>query len=57
MMVPVVLTVAAAFVTLAVPASASAPGWSKVPTPNPLAPTGQMFWVSCPVVSPMTARK
>src|SRR6059058_6252841 len=33
------------------PAGTSAPssgsGWSRVPSPNPLAPTGQLFWVSC----------
>jgi hypothetical protein len=44
----VVLGAAAVFLALAVPASASGPGWSRVPTPNPLAPTGQLFWLSCP---------
>ena len=45
----VVLTASA----LAVPAGASASGsgWAKVPSPNPVAPTGQLFWVSCPGVS------
>ena len=42
-----VLGVAAVFVILAVPASASAPGWSRVPTPNPLGPDGQPISVSC----------
>jgi hypothetical protein len=31
-----------------VSSAAAVSGWSKVPTPNPLAPTGQLFWVSCP---------
>jgi len=31
-----------------VPAGASAPGWSVTPSPNPVIPTGQLFWVSCP---------
>jgi hypothetical protein len=44
----VVLGAAAVFVILAVPAGASGPGWSRVPTPNLLAPTGQLFSVSCP---------
>src|SRR5215469_4947789 len=41
---------------LALPASASGPasagatraGWSVTPSPNPVVPTGQLFWVSCP---------
>ena len=34
-------------------ASASAPvrGWSITPTPNPVIPTGQLFWVSCPTAN------
>lgn len=44
----VVLGAAAVFVVLAVPASASGPGWSRVPTPNPLGPDGQLLPVSCP---------
>jgi hypothetical protein len=44
----VVLGAAAVFVVLAVPASASGPGWSLVPTPNPVGPDGQLLWVSCP---------
>src|SRR5215468_4541187 len=31
-----------------VPATASAGGWSVTPSPNPVIPTGQLFWVSCP---------
>src|SRR6516165_5587496 len=34
-----------------VPASASAPGWSVTPTPNPVIPTGQLLWVSCPAAN------
>src|SRR6516162_8086806 len=40
-----------------IPASASVPagapvlGWSVTPTPNPVIPTGQLFWVSCPAAN------
>ena len=34
-----------------VPVSASARGWSITPSPNPVLPTGQLFWVSCPTAS------
>src|SRR5215469_3025866 len=34
-----------------VPVSASARGWSVTPSPNPVMPTGQLFWVSCPVAN------
>jgi len=34
-----------------VPAGASAPGWSVTPSPNPVIPTGQLFWVSCPAAN------
>lgn len=34
-----------------VPVSASARGWSVTPTPNPVIPTGQLFWVSCPAAN------
>ena len=34
-----------------VPLSASAPGWSVTPSPNPVIPTGQLFWVSCPAAN------
>jgi hypothetical protein len=44
----VVVGATAVSVILAVPAGAAGPGWSRVPTPNPLAPTGQLFGVSCP---------
>lgn len=36
---------------LAIPAGASGSGWSKVPSPNPLSPIGQLISVSCPGVS------
>ena len=49
----VMVSVALTATALAVPAGASASGsgWATVPSPNPLAPTGQLFWVSCPGVS------
>src|SRR5215471_17540905 len=34
-----------------IPASASVPGWSVTPSPNPVIPTGQLFWVSCPAAN------
>src|SRR5262249_19208631 len=34
-----------------VPVSASAPGWSVTPSPNPVIPTGQLLWVSCPAAN------
>jgi hypothetical protein len=34
-----------------VPAGASASGWSVTPSPNPVIPTGQLFWVSCPAAN------
>jgi len=34
-----------------VPASASAPGWSVTPSPNPVIPTGRLFSVSCPAAN------
>src|SRR5215470_8213458 len=34
-----------------VPAGASALGWSVTPSPNPVIPAGQLFWVSCPAAS------
>jgi hypothetical protein len=34
-----------------VPVGASARGWSVTPSPNPLIPTGQLFWVSCPAAN------
>src|SRR6516162_4859630 len=51
LLVAVVLAGAAA-----IPASASVPvsasrGWSVTPTPNPVIPTGQLFWVSCPAAN------
>src|SRR5215470_486051 len=35
----------------AAPASGPAGGWSITPSPNPLVPTGQLFWVSCPAAN------
>src|SRR5215471_16890567 len=32
-------------------ANASARGWSVTPSPNPVIPTGQLFWVSCPAAN------
>src|SRR5215472_5651482 len=52
LMVAVVLAGAAGIPAGAsVPVSASAPGWSVTPTPNPVMPTGQLFWVSCPAAN------
>src|SRR5215471_17363247 len=34
-----------------VPAGASARGWSVTPSPNPVIPAGQLFWVSCPAAN------
>jgi hypothetical protein len=34
-----------------VPAGDSAQGWSVTPSPNPVIPTGQLFWVSCPAAN------
>jgi hypothetical protein len=38
-------------VLASVPAGASASGWSVTPSPNPVIPTGQLFWVSCPAAN------
>src|SRR5215472_8907806 len=52
LLVAVVLAGAAGIpASASVPASASAPGWSVTPTPNPVIPTGQLFWVSCPAAN------
>src|SRR5215471_18913367 len=34
-----------------VPVSASVRGWSVTPSPNPVIPTGQLNWVSCPAAN------
>src|SRR5215468_1708987 len=34
-----------------VPAGASVRGWSVTPSPNPVIPTGQLNWVSCPAAN------
>jgi hypothetical protein len=52
----VVLAGAAAIpASASVPAGASGQGWSVTPSPNPVIPTGQLFWVSCPAASSCTA--
>lgn len=51
----VVLTAGAVFVILAMPASASGPGWSITPSPNPQAQNGFLNWVSCSGASACTA--
>ncbi len=40
---------------LATPAIAGETGWSKVPSPNPAAPAGQLFGASCSGASACTA--
>jgi len=35
--------------------SASVPGWSIAPSPNPVIPTGQLFGVSCPAANSCVA--
>src|SRR5215471_1081359 len=52
LLVAVVLAGAAAIpASASVPASFSAQGWSVTPSPNPVIPTGQLFWVSCPAAN------
>src|SRR5215470_18001541 len=34
-----------------IPVSASVRGWSVTPSPNPVIPTGQLNWVSCPAAN------
>ena len=46
LLVPLILVGA-----LAAPASAWGGGWSITPSPNPIVPTGQLFWVSCPTAN------
>jgi hypothetical protein len=38
-----------------VPVSAPARGWSVTPSPNPVIPTGQLQWVSCPAANSCVA--
>src|SRR5215475_4854753 len=38
-----------------VPVSASVRGWSVTPSPNPVIPTGQLNWVSCPAANSCVA--
>src|SRR5215469_12755146 len=55
--VPVLLAAIAVAGPAAAPASASVPavasvrGWSVAPSPNPMIPTGQLNWLSCPDAS------
>src|SRR5215470_16519719 len=55
--VSVVLVAAVAAGAAGIPASASVPvgvsarGWSVTPSPNPVIPAGQLFWVSCPAAN------
>src|SRR5499427_7544109 len=52
LLVAVVLAGAAGIpASASVPAGASVPGWSITPSPNPVIPTGQLFWVSCPAAN------
>ena len=52
LLVAVVLAGAAGIpASASVPAGASALGWSVTPSPNPVIPTGQLFWVSCPAAN------
>jgi hypothetical protein len=52
LLVAVVLAGAAGIpASASVPAGASARGWSVTPSPNPVIPTGQLFWVSCPAAN------
>ena len=52
LLVAVVLAGAAGIpANASVPAGASAGGWSVTPSPNPVIPTGQLFWVSCPAAN------
>jgi hypothetical protein len=52
LLVAVVLAGAAGIpASASVPAGASAPGWSVTPSPNPVIPTGQFSWVSCPAAN------
>jgi hypothetical protein len=49
--IPVLLAAIVVAGTAAGPASASVPGWSVTPSPNPVVATGQLFWVSCPAAN------
>jgi len=49
LLVAVVLAGAAGIpASASVPASGAVPGWSVTRSPNPVIPTGQLLWVSCP---------
>src|SRR5262249_28650742 len=45
------LSAALLVVVLAAPASAWGAGWWITPSPSPVIPTGQLFWVSCPAAN------
>ena len=52
LLVAVVLAGAAGIpASASVPVSASVRGWSVTPSPNPVIPTGQLNWVSCPAAN------
>src|SRR5215475_10888739 len=52
LLVAVVLAGAAGIpASASVPAGASVRGWSVTPSPNPVIPTGQLNWVSCPAAN------
>jgi hypothetical protein len=56
LLVAVVLAGAAGIpANASVPVSASARGWSVTPSPNPVIPTGQLNWVSCPAANSCVA--
>src|SRR5215471_7046908 len=51
-LVAVVLAGAAGIpASASVPAGGSGSGWSVTPSPNPVIPTGQFYWVSCPAAN------
>ena len=56
LLVAVVLAGAAGIpASASVPVSASVRGWSVTPSPNPVIPTGQLNWVSCPAANSCVA--
>src|SRR5262249_7248558 len=56
LLVAVVLAGAAGIpASASVPVSASVRGWSVTPSPNPVSPTGQLNWVSCPAANSCVA--
>src|SRR5215831_12643713 len=56
LLVAVVLAGAAGIpASASVPVGASVRGWSVTPSPNPVIPTGQLNWVSCPAANSCVA--